>query len=92
MFTERKSIVIDDVKAAACDMPLEYEVLKPQNIQSLIAVPVYNNRELSGFIGVDNPDLEVSLKELQQEKSIMDVLCMEYNMDIYPPEMYNFNQ
>lgn len=32
-----------------------YECLKAQNVNSLIAVPLIRNREIIGFIGVDNP-------------------------------------
>lgn len=32
-----------------------YQVLKPQNISSLIAVPLMKNNEITGFLGVDNP-------------------------------------
>lgn len=32
-----------------------YECLKAQNINSLLAVPLIRNREIIGFIGVDNP-------------------------------------
>ena len=37
--------------------PEEYELLKTQEICSLIAVPIYANHQMNGFIGVDNPDL-----------------------------------
>lgn len=32
-------------------------MLKTQEICSLIAVPIYANHQMNGFIGVDNPDL-----------------------------------
>ena len=32
-----------------------YECLKAQNVNSLLAVPLIRNREIIGFIGVDNP-------------------------------------
>ena len=32
-----------------------YECLKTQNVNSLLAVPLIRNREIIGFIGVDNP-------------------------------------
>ena len=34
---------------------LTYKVLEPQNIDSLITAPIYENGELFGFVGVDNP-------------------------------------
>ena len=32
-----------------------YEVLKAQNIESLIAVPLMRGKQITGFVGVDNP-------------------------------------
>lgn len=58
LFQKKKSIVIYDVEEIAEEMPKEYTVLKPQNIHTLIAVPIYANRIFTGFIGVDNPKLE----------------------------------
>ena len=56
-FQRKKNIVICDVEDIAEEMPQEYAFLKPQDIHSLIAVPIYANRTLTGFIGVDNPKL-----------------------------------
>ena len=115
IFRKKKNIVIYDVEDIAEEMPQEYARLKPQNIHTLIAVPVYANRSLTGFIGVDNPtldsddtlinllsnvgghlgsvrenmrmqkilekeqeNLEDSLEELKKEKSILDVLSIDY--------------
>ena len=124
-FQKKKNIVIYDVEDVAEEMPLEYARLKPQNIQTLLAVPVYANRSLSGFIGVDNPklssddilihllsnvgghlgnvrenmrmqkilekeqkNLEDSLKELKKEKSILDVLSIDYT-SVYICDLLN---
>lgn len=35
--------------------PLQYENLKRQNIRSLIVVPLYDEDEVIGFYGIDNP-------------------------------------
>ena len=35
--------------------PIVYEVLKPQNIQSLMAAPMVDSGQEIGFLGVDNP-------------------------------------
>lgn len=37
-----------------------YECLKAQNVNSLLAVPLIRNREIIGFIGVDNPRKKLS--------------------------------
>ena len=56
-FIQKKNIIINDLEEIAKETPQEYEILKPQNIHSLIAVPIYTNHKFIGFIGLDNPDL-----------------------------------
>ncbi len=56
-FIQKKNIIIYDLEEIAKEAPQEYEILKPQNIHSLIAVPIYTNHKFIGFIGLDNPDL-----------------------------------
>ena len=56
-FENKETIVIHDLEATKCSEPEEYELLKTQEICSLIAVPIYANHQMNGFIGVDNPDL-----------------------------------
>ena len=56
-FENKEVIVIDDLEATKYSEPEEYELLKTQEICSLIAVPIYANHQMNGFIGVDNPDL-----------------------------------
>ena len=56
-FENREVIVINDLEATKYSEPEEYELLKTQEICSLIAVPIYANHQMNGFIGVDNPDL-----------------------------------
>ena len=41
-------------------MPSEYEILKVQDIHTVIAFPMYHQDRLCGFIGVDNPILSQS--------------------------------
>lgn len=55
-FIQKKNIIIYDLEEIAKETPQEYEILKPQNIHSLIAVPIYTNHKFIGFIGLDNPD------------------------------------
>ena len=38
-------------------MPSEYDILKVQDIHSLLVLPLFANTQLSGFIGLDNPEL-----------------------------------
>ena len=50
-------IFIGDVDALKDDPThrLEYDCLHPQGIKSLIAVPIFINGKLHGFLGIDNP-------------------------------------
>ena len=59
-FENMEIIVIHDLEATKCAEPEEYEFLSAQKISSLIAVPIYANHQMSGFIGVDNPALKQS--------------------------------
>lgn len=56
-FEDKEVIVINDLEATKYSEPEEYELLKTQEICALIAVPIYANHQMNGFIGVDNPDL-----------------------------------
>ena len=50
-------IFIGDVDALKDDPArrLEYDCLHPQGVKSLIAVPIFINGKLHGFLGIDNP-------------------------------------
>ena len=50
-----KHIVIKDLEDTRENDPLMYEKLKPQNIHSLVVVPLYDAGKPIGFYGVDNP-------------------------------------
>ena len=67
LFQQKRQInVIRDVEALRTDpaRQKEYECLKHQNVQSLIAVPIYCDGGLYGFLGVDNPSANVDAPEL----------------------------
>lgn len=53
-----ESIFIEDLENVKETMPVEYEILKPQNIQTLIVFPIILSNTLKGFIGVDNPNIK----------------------------------
>ncbi len=55
MFRENKIVMIDDLENIKNDNPGLYETLKHQNIHSLVVVPLYNDENVIGFYGVDNP-------------------------------------
>ncbi|MBP3476362.1 MAG: sensor domain-containing diguanylate cyclase [Lachnospiraceae bacterium] len=54
-FSENKKIVIEDLEDIHEENPMQYEILKQQNIRSLAVVPLYNDQKIIGFYGVDNP-------------------------------------
>ena len=47
---------LDDIRETA---PEEWEILKPQKVKNLIVAPVWRDRQVVGFIGVDNPRAHV---------------------------------
>ena len=57
-FAENKPYVITDLEEHRNTEKDEYDRLKPQGIQSLIVVPLFNQKNLIGFLGIDNPPLQ----------------------------------
>lgn len=53
-----ESIFIEELENVKETMPVEYEILKPQNIHTLIVFPIILSNTLKGFIGVDNPNIK----------------------------------
>lgn len=53
-----ESIFIEDLENVKETMPVEYGILKPQNIHTLIVFPIILSNTLKGFIGVDNPNIK----------------------------------
>ena len=60
VFERGGSIVIKDIENIKSIMPSEYDILKVQNIKTLIAFPIFSRKNLSGFIGLDNPEMQRS--------------------------------
>lgn len=60
VFLRGENILIEDLEAYRESMPLEYELLKFQNVSTLIAFPISVREKLIGFVGVDNPDMKKS--------------------------------
>lgn len=54
-FYENKCVIIEDLEKIKEEAPDEYDILKPQNIRSLITVPIIEKEKLVGYFGVDNP-------------------------------------
>lgn len=64
---EGESIFINDVTSLKGEYDGEYEILKDQGIQSLIAVPFYK-KDVSGYIGIDNP------KTMKNEDTVLKIM------------------
>lgn len=56
-FEKGESLVIPDLEAVKEEMPQEYEILKAQDNDSEIVVPIFYKERLTGFIGLDNPSM-----------------------------------
>ena len=57
-FQKGESIIIRNVDEIVSYDPTVYETLIPQNIARLIVSPIYRDREVIGFYGIDNPPLD----------------------------------
>lgn len=57
-FQGNRKVVIEDLENIREVDPLQYEILKKQNIHSLVVVPLYDDKDVIGFYGVDNPPVE----------------------------------
>ena len=57
-FLQAKPYVLKDLETHKDTEPEEYNRLKRQGIHALIAVPLFEQGVLSGFLGIDNPPLE----------------------------------
>ena len=55
LFYRRGSFFISNLDQERDKKCAEYEILKAQNIDSLIAVPLLHGKKVTGFLGVDNP-------------------------------------
>lgn len=58
-FEKKSCVIIKDLEAIKETEPLTYEYLKPQNIQSLVTSPLIMEDEIIGFLGVDNPPVQL---------------------------------
>lgn len=58
-FNENKKVMIENLEDIREEDPLQYENLKRQNIHSLVVIPLYDDKEVIGFYGVDNPPKEM---------------------------------
>lgn len=59
LFQTHRQVVISDLEDIRESDPLQYGNLKRQNIRSLVVVPLYDNKKIIGFFGIDNPPAEL---------------------------------
>ena len=57
-FSVGRHITIENLEEIREDAPLQYQILKQQNIRSLVVVPLYDGKKIIGFYGVDNPPVK----------------------------------
>lgn len=57
-FREGRYIMIDNIEHLRKEDPVLYKTLNGQNIRTLVVVPLYEDGEVIGFFGVDNPPAE----------------------------------
>lgn len=69
IFRNNASVILEDCDAIRTESPDEWEVLKSQNITSLIAAPIWKDSRLIGFVGVDNP------KDRQDDESVVHAMA-----------------
>ena len=95
-FSEGKITIIKDLEDIKNQNQLLYEVLKLQNISSIVTVPLFEDGVPIGFYGVDNPpedmlDYTVNLLQmmgyfvlalLRQRNLQKELLHMSYNDDL----------
>lgn len=58
-FRKQENVIIKNMENIRENDPAMYEVLKPQNIQTLVVSPLINDKKIIGFYGVDNPPKEL---------------------------------
>lgn len=58
MFQNNNHVMIENIEDIRLSEPDVYDTLKRQNIQSVVAVPMYLDGHIIGFYGVDNPPME----------------------------------
>lgn len=58
LFRQSKAVIIRDLEKEKVVYPMMYEILNAQNVTSLVTVPIIINKNIIGFLGVDNPPKE----------------------------------
>lgn len=69
-FSEDRCVVIRDIEDVRTKNPIQYEILKRQDISSVTVVPLCDDGRVIGFYGVDNPPAD-SLQYISNMLQIM---------------------
>ncbi len=56
-FRRREAVVEGNVENIRVKYPDEYEIMSRQGIHSYMEAPLFTERKLAGFLGLDNPDV-----------------------------------
>ncbi|MBQ9935269.1 MAG: diguanylate cyclase [Lachnospiraceae bacterium] len=54
-FKKQENVIIEDIDDIREENYMQYEILKAQNIKSIVVAPLYDEKKIIGFYGVDNP-------------------------------------
>lgn len=57
-FKQQESVIIGNIEDIKKENQLQYDILKSQNINSIVVAPLYDKKKIIGFYGVDNPPAE----------------------------------
>ena len=58
-FSKNETAVIEDLESIRTRYPETYALLKPQDIRSLAVGPITMDGQVIGFLGMDNPDVQM---------------------------------
>lgn len=74
-FRANGEFFISSVDADLTPDAMDYQLLEMQNVQSLMAAPLYSDGEICGFIGVDNP--RANLRNMTLLRATTDFIVVE---------------
>ena len=74
-FHNNEPYVIRDLEEHKDEHPEEYDILKQQNIRSLIVAPIISSGEITGYLGVDNP-----IPEKLNDTSLINTLVIYFGI------------
>ncbi len=58
MFSKNECVVLENIEDIREKEPVQYEIMKRQNIVSIVVVPLCDDGSVIGFFGVDNPPVK----------------------------------